>query len=156
VISTIEHFSKDIDDFTTAKMAFLVLSKMASSWGGPDVTPDSSIGNPTTHDALPGFNHFMITRFSPLCWALPTTPTFNPKDTQARQVLAEAGGLQKTIYSKTGVEYAQYLRNGELPSVGMGVELIEEYLSALGRLDLKGFRQFFQVRCSSFRRYAIY
>lgn len=88
----------------------------------------------------------MITRFSPLCWALPTTPTFNPKDAQAKQVLAEAGGLQRTIYSKTGIEYAEYLRNSELPGMGMGADLVEEFLTALGRLDVKGFRQFFPVR----------
>lgn len=145
MISTIEHFAKDVDDFTTAKMAFLVLSKMASSWGGPDIAPDPSNGVTTAQPALPGFSQFMITRFSPLCWALPTTPTFNPKDAQARQVLAEAGGLQRTIYAKTGAEYAEYLRTRELPGMGMGADLIEEYLNALGRLDMKGFRQFFQV-----------
>ncbi|KAL2014578.1 hypothetical protein VTN00DRAFT_2103 [Thermoascus crustaceus] len=144
VISTIEHFAKDVEDFTTAKMAFLVLSKMASSWGGPDIAPDPSNGVTTAQPALPGFSQFMITRFSPLCWALPTTPTFNPKDAQARQVLAEAGGLQRTIYAKTGAEYAEYLRTRELPGMGMGADLIEEYLNALGRLDMKGFRQFFQ------------
>jgi exportin-T len=141
VISTIEHFAKDIDDFTTAKMAFLVLSRMASSWGGPDVANGVS----TTQAALPGFNQFMFTRFSPLCWALPSTPAFNPKDAQARQVLAEAGGLQQTIYSKTGAEYTEYLRTRELPGMGMGTDLVEEYLNALIQLDMKGFRAFFQV-----------
>jgi exportin-T len=88
----------------------------------------------------------MITRFSPLCWALPSTPSFNSKDAQAKQVLAEAGGLQRTIYSKTGMEYLAYLRERELPGMGMGADLIEEFVGALSRLDLKGFRQFFPVR----------
>lgn len=143
VISTIEHFSKDIDDFTTAKMAFSVLSKMSSSWGGPDVIAEASNGTPPSQAPLPGFGQFMITRFSPLCWALPSTPSFNSKDAQAKQVLAEAGGLQRTIYAKTGMEYLTYLRDRELPGMGMGGELIEEFVGALSRLDLKGFRQFF-------------
>jgi len=145
VITTIEHFAKDIDDFTTAKMAFLVLSKMGSSWGGPDIAPVNGAATTTAQTQLPGFGGFMITRFSPLCWALPTTPSFNSKDPQAKQVLVEAGALQRTIYSKTGMEYADYLRTQELPGMGMGAELIEEYLTALSQLDMKGFRQFFPV-----------
>lgn len=134
-------------------MAFLVLSKMASSWGGPDIAPVTNGATPT-QPALPGFSQFMITRFSPLCWALPATPSFNPKDAQARQVLAEAGNLQRTIFSKTGAEYAEYLRTRELPGMGMGADLIEEFLGALSRLDTKGFRQFFQV-CSPTVRFLL-
>ncbi|KAL4862307.1 Exportin-T [Aspergillus spectabilis] len=143
VITTIEHFAKDVDDFTTAKMAFSVLAKMGSSWGGPDIAPAASNGAAATQVALPGFGQFMITRFSPLCWALPATPTFNSKDAVAKQVLAEAGGLQRIIYGKTGMEYIEYLRDRELPGMGMGGDLVEEYVGTLSRLDLRGFRQFF-------------
>ncbi|OJJ80653.1 Ran GTPase-binding protein LOS1 [Aspergillus glaucus CBS 516.65] len=143
LITTIEHFAKDIEDFTTAKMAFSLLSKMGSSWGGPDLAPDASNGTSPQGVTLPGFGQFMISRFSPLCWALPATPSFNSKDAQARQVLAEAGGLQRTIYAKTGMEYLEYLRNQELPSMGMGADLIQEFVGALGGSDVKGFRQFF-------------
>ncbi|KAL2809766.1 Exportin-T [Aspergillus granulosus] len=143
VITTIEHFAKDVDDTTTAKMAFTVLAKMGSSWGGPDIAPAASNGGAAGQVALPGFGQFMITRFSPVCWALPATPSFNSKDAHAKQVLAEAGGLQKIIYGKTGVEYIEYLRDRELPGMGMGGDLAEEYVRALSQLDLKGFRQFF-------------
>lgn len=95
----------------------------------------------------------MISRFSPLCWALPANPSFNSKDAQAKQVLAEAGGLQRTIYAKTGVEYAEYLRNNELPGMGMGGDLIEEFLTALSQLDVRGFRQFFPVWISQPHEY---
>lgn len=145
VITTIEHFAKDIEDFTTAKMAFSLFTRMGSFWGGPDLAPDTSNGTAVQGAPLPGFGQFMITRFSPLCWALPATPTFNSKDAQAKQVLAEAGGLQRTIYAKTGVEYLEYLRASELPSMGMGADLIEEFVGALSRLDMRGFRQFFPV-----------
>ena len=95
--------------------------------------------------AVPGFTNFMITRFSPLCWALPMTPSFNSKDAQAKLVLGEAAALQKVIYSKTGPEYIEWLRTNELPGMGMGHELINEYVGSLEKLDLKGFRHFFQV-----------
>ncbi|PGH17132.1 exportin-T [Helicocarpus griseus UAMH5409] len=143
VITTIEHFARDVDDFPTAKMAFLVLARMSSLWGGPDITQPAN-GENTTESALPGFAQFMISRFSPLCWSLPMTPTFNPKDAQAKQVLGEAASLQKIIYLKTGQEYIEWLRNRELPGLGMGGDLINEYVGSLEQLDLKGFRQFFQ------------
>ncbi|KAJ5099298.1 hypothetical protein N7532_006299 [Penicillium argentinense] len=143
VVTSLEHFAKDIEDYTTAKMAFSVLSKMGLSWGGPDIAPAAANGTAPNRAALPGFGGFMITRFSPLCWALPANPSFNSKDAQAKQVLAEAGTLQRTIYQKTGMEYADYLRNNELPGMGMGSDLIEEFLTALTQLDLRNFRQFF-------------
>lgn len=87
----------------------------------------------------------MQTRFSPLCWAPPTTPGFNAKDAQAKQVLAEAASLQKTIFAKRGQEYLSWLRDVELRGMGMSEETIQEYLGALQTLDVKGFRQFFQV-----------
>ncbi len=148
-------FVKDISDFPTAKLAFSVLTRMSVVWGGPDVVPQ----NPTTSSpastaspqpALPGFDRFMLTRFSPLCWVLPTTPAFNPKDAQAKQVLAEAASLQKTIYAKQGQEYITWLRDVELPGMGMGADTVQEYLRALASLDLKAFRQFFQVRSHRF------
>lgn len=87
----------------------------------------------------------MITRFSPLCWALPANPSFNSKDAQAKQVLAEAGAMQRIIYGKMGMEYIEYLRDRELPGMGMGADLVEEYVGTLSRLDLRSFRQFFPV-----------
>lgn len=119
-------------------MAFSVLICMANAWGG------SESANASQH-AIPGFNQFMFTRFSPLSWTLPSSSGFNPKDGQTRQVLQEAGGLQYSIYSKAGTEYVEYLRGQELPGMGMGPDLVVEYLNALTQSDLKGFRNFFLV-----------
>lgn len=151
VISTIEHLAKDITDFPTAKLAFAVFIRMISTWGGPDlqVQPPSKgnggIIHSTAQPTLPGFDQFMMTRFSPLCWAVPSNPNFNPKDAQGRQVLGEAAGLQKAIYAKTGQEYLTWLRNVELRGMGMDSGIIDEYLRALCNFDLKGFRNFFQA-----------
>ena len=86
-----------------------------------------------------------MTRFSPVCWAIPANPNFNPKDAQGRQVLGEAAGLQKAIYSKTGGEYVTWLRDVELRGMGMDEGTVDDYMNALCNSDAKGFRQFFQV-----------
>ena len=146
VISTIEHFTKDTDDFPTAKMAFQVLSKMCTIWGGPGVVAppkgqhvNGSV-NMASQAALPGFDQFMITRFSPLCWALPTSSTFNAKDAQARQTLSEAAAMQKTIYQKTGDTYLSYLKENELRNMGMDDSMISDYLNKLATLDLRNWK----------------
>lgn len=149
MISTIEHFSKDVTDFPTAKLALIVLTRMVTAWGGPDLPGQSSTVStgdaPVAQPSLPGFDRFMMERFSPLCWALPSDATFNPKDAQGRQVLGEAAGLQKAIYAKTGQAYVTWLRDVELRGMGMDEATTNEYLNALLTFDPKRFRKFFQV-----------
>lgn len=153
VISTIKHLAKDIDDFQTAKLAFSVLTRMVSTWGGPDVDSPSTtagIGNiptaPTqSQPKLPGFDRFMMTTFSPLCWAIPSNSNFDPNDAQGKQVLSEAALLQRAILAKTGQEYLTWLRDVELSGMGMDNNTIDEYLRALCNNDAKGFQRFFQV-----------
>jgi len=50
----------------------------------------------------------LIQRFSATCWAVPTSPGFNPKDAQAKIVLGEIGGVQKAIYQKAGDDFITY------------------------------------------------
>ena len=150
VITTIEHLAIDVSDYPTAKFAFSVLSRMVQTWGGPDLYPQQSqlygsLAPANPQPILPGFDSFMIERFSPLCWAMPCSPNFNSKDAQAKQTLGEAAGLQKAIFLKTGQEYLATLKNSELRNMGMGDADIEEYLKALCNLDVRGFKQFFQV-----------
>ena len=158
-VSTIELLAKDISDLPTARYSLVVLIRMIASWGGPDVVaqPSSQSSTPSnkppsnglSRNKLEGFDQFMITRFSPLCWALPSNPAFDPKDAQAKQVLLEAAGLQKAIYAKTGQEYLTYLKNVELSGMGMDGAGIEEYLSNLCGTDLRGFQEYFRVCCAS-------
>lgn len=146
IISSIEHLARDVEDFPSAKMALLLLSRMCTTWGGPDVisvTGQTTLDTPTPSPALAGFDQFMITRFSPLCWALPSNPSFNSKDAQARQALAEAAGLQKTIYTKTGQQYLTWLQNNELRNMGMNDAMINDYLQKLATMDMKNFKSFF-------------
>ncbi len=124
---------------------------MVFTWGGPDLQVQSLAiedGNPhygSPQPSLPGFDRFMMTTFSPTCWAIPSNRNFDPKDAQGKQVLGEAAALQKAIYSKTGQEYLTWLRDAELSRVGMDGGTIEEYLRALCTLDTKEFQLFFKV-----------
>ncbi|KAL8783023.1 MAG: hypothetical protein Q9213_004920 [Squamulea squamosa] len=138
VITTIELLAKDASDFPTAKLAFAVLTRMVITWGGPDVQS----GSP--QPSLSGFDRFMMERFSPLCWSLPSQPNFDAKDAQGKQAMAEAAGLQKAIYIKTGEEYLNFLRNTGLSRMGMDAGTVDEYLRALSTSDAKTFKQYFQ------------
>jgi len=151
VIESIEHFTKDISDPTTAKMAFQLLARMCMVWGGEDVVPGQIPADMTQpgQQALPGFKQFMTTRFSPLCWAMPSNPNFNPKDGQSRQVLMEAAALQKTIYAKNGQEYIAYLRNTELPNLGLQGPMLEDFFVKLTTLDVKAWKSWFAKFVSS-------
>lgn len=119
---------------------------MVFTWGGSG-TQGSNGGTPSQglQQKLPGFNQFMMTTFSPLCWAVPSNPNFDPKDAQGKQVLGEAAALQKAIYTQTGQEYLTYLQDVELSGMGMDSTTINEYLSALSQPDSKAFQQFFKV-----------
>ena len=152
VISTIEHLARDINDFPTAKLSLNVLGRMVTTWGGPDIVPYSAVTRGASQAdeegkaKLEGFDQFMITRFSPLCWAIPSNVNFDSKDAQGKQVLGEAAALQKAIYSKSGQDYLTYLRNVELTGMGMDAGTIEEYLKALSTMEVKAFQQYFKVR----------
>lgn len=146
LIKTIEHFTKDISDPTTAKMSFSLLSRMCLVWGGADLVPNQilvSDVNPVSTQELPGFKSFMMTRFSPLCWAVPMAPGFNAKDGQTRLVLMEAAGLQKTIYAKCGAEYLQYLKSTELPGIGLQGQMQDEFITKLSESDYKSWKSWF-------------
>jgi exportin-T len=150
LISTLEHFTKDHNDFSSAKLAFTTLSKMATTWGGPDVVAQNgSMTGASPQPVLPGFDRFMIERFSPLVWALPGNTEFNPRDAQARQVLGEAAGMQNAIYTKTGQEYIRYLEETELRNLGLDPNGVREYIEALTTSNSKKFRSYFQVRLFS-------
>ena len=153
-ISMIELLAKDVSDLPTAKLSLAVLIRMVATWGGPDVVaqvpyqsgaPANKVTNGDAFYKLEGFDQFMMTRFSPLCWALPSNPAFDAKDAQGKQALAEAAGLQKAIYTKTGQEYLTYLRDVELSRMGMNSGIIEEYLQNLCNSDVKGFQNYFKV-----------
>lgn len=137
---------------------------MSSTWGGPDVVPSTTTRQASTNKtnagddtaltstapALPGFDRFMIERFSPVGWRILSNPSLETGDAQTRTVIWEVAALQKTIYAKTGVEFVEHLRGVYFPNENFPQAPAEEYLQALQTLDQKAFRQFFQVKCFLF------
>lgn len=116
---------------------------MVQTWGGSGA---EALENGVPQQLkLPGFDNFMMTTFSPLCWAVPSNPNFDPKDAQGKQVLGEAAALQKVIYAQIGQVFLDYLRNVELSGMGMDAGTINEYLGTLCNADTKAFQQFFKV-----------
>ena len=130
---------------------------MVLTWGGPDIvsqamgTQAGSLSDDVRKSKLEGFDRFMMTRFSPLCWAIPSNPNFDAKDAQGRQVLIEAAALQKGIYQKCGQDYSDYLRTIELSGMGMSSQNVDDYLNALANMELRAFQQYFKVDLTCIR-----
>jgi exportin-T len=147
IISAVEHFARDPTDLLTARSAFGIINRMVTVWGGPDVMPVAvshpPLNSPTDvagSPMIPGFDTFIISRFSPLSWAIPSTPGFKAKDPNARQLIYEIAGMQQEILKKTGQAYLAAL-SLELQSMGAGEQDIEGYMLKL-RGENKGFRDF--------------
>lgn len=85
-----------------------------------------------------------MTRFSSLCWSVPSTAGFDPKDPQARQVLFELASLQTEILKKNGAVYLERVRE-ELRGIGVASPGLEEFLKNLTQASEreKAFKQFF-------------
>ena len=141
IVATIEHFAKDGGEHTDSKLALTVFTKMCSTWGGPDI-PNIANNSATPNPRLPNFDQFMITRLTPITWGVMTRPAFDAKDAQSVRSLSEIAVLQQTILSKTGQKYLSWLRDSELPRLGMQEAGIDEYLNALMRTDSKSFKNF--------------
>ncbi|KAH8707162.1 Exportin-T [Phaeosphaeriaceae sp. PMI808] len=151
IITSIETFARDTHDYPTARIAISVLIRMTNVWSGPDKvgpganqTPTSPV---TTQSPLPGFENFVMERFSPLAWSIPASPGFNSKDAQAKQVLYEAANLQTEIVKKVGEPYVERLKC-DLTGNGVGGDDVDQYLRTLagaleGAKKEKQWRNFF-------------
>jgi exportin-T len=111
-----------------------VLVRMIGVWCGPDKvgpganqTPTSPV---TTQAPLPGFENYVLERFSPLAWSVPAAPGFNSKDAQTRQVLIEVASLQTEIVKKVGEPYVERLRS-DLSGNGVSPDGVDQYLRTL-------------------------
>jgi len=151
VISSIETFARDTHDYPTARLAIFVLIRMISVWSGPDkVGPganNTSTSSTTPQAPLPGFDNYIVDRFSPLVWSIPASPGFNAKDAQAKQVLYETANLQLEIIKKIGEPFVARLKS-DLSGMGLGDEDQDQYLRTLataleGAKKEKEWRNFF-------------
>jgi exportin-T len=122
---------------------------MTSTWGGPDVPlPQTTDTNspppsPTTiapAPVFPGFDTFAITRFSPLSWAIPSSPEFRIVDPGSRALVYDIAAFQQEILKKTGIAYLDALAR-ELGGMGLGEADTQVYMQKL-RGNAKEFREF--------------
>ena len=144
LISTLEHFCRDASDYGTAKLAYGVLTRMTVVWGGPDLTVPPNTSNPqNSAPTMPGFDAFIMQRFSPMSWSLISSPSFNSKDAQARSALGEAAILQWTILRKCGAEYERHLRESEMRGMGITDDIAADYIGRLEGKEPREFKKFF-------------
>lgn len=124
---------------------------MINVWSGPDkVGPGANTTTTSpvaTQAPLPGFDNYVVDRFSPLAWSIPGTSGFNSKDAQAKQVLHEAANLQTEIVKKVGEPFVDRLKS-DLGGMGVGSDGIDQYLRTLagaleGPKKEKEWRNFF-------------
>lgn len=134
IISSVETYSRDTSDYQTARVAIFVLIRMVAVWGGPDKVGPGANATPASPDAtqapLPGFENYVVEKFSPLTWSVPASPGFNAKDIQARMVLKETASLQHEIVKKVGESYIERLKS-DLGGMGIGEEGQDQYLRTL-------------------------
>ncbi|KAH6620398.1 Exportin-T [Boeremia exigua] len=149
VITSIETFARDTRDYQTARLAICVVIRMIDVWSGPDKVGPGANSTPTTPgtEPLPGFDNYVLERFSPLVWSIPAAPGFNSKDAQAKQVLHETANLQTEIIKKVGEPYVERLRS-DLSGMGVGGDVVDQYLRTLagafeGSKKEKEWRSFF-------------
>jgi exportin-T len=104
---------------SSSKLAFGLMTRMATIWGGPDVANSGAAPSP----AIPNFDQFLVEHFHALCWDVINDPNFRPSDAQSRQILAEIATLEATIWAKTGDLMAHHLRRQQSSSPGTGAFL---------------------------------
>lgn len=125
LISSIILLAKNVShkngDLGTSRLAYSVLIKMVTLWGGPDITqPGQPPSSQSPAPSLPGFDQFMIQQLNPVCWDVLRDPEFLPAgDARVRHVLVEIASLLQTIYSKTGNTFIEHLQISYFPSLGI-------------------------------------
>ncbi|KAK6822965.1 hypothetical protein PG987_014510 [Apiospora arundinis] len=158
LITSILGLARDVDpasgNLPVSRIAFALLGKMTSVWGGPDVAnisanPSAPSGTPTP--SIPGFDQFFIDRFHTICWEVLRDPNFKPSnDAQTRQVLTEIAGLEQAIYLKTGDAFIQNLQSSVFPAVGIdGSDFLRAMTTST---DRKTFTKYLQELQRSMQR----
>ena len=144
LVSSIINIAKTLThgNLVPSRIAFNVLARMATQWGGPDV---ATVGeNPVTTGAaapaIPGFDQFMIDQFHGLCWSVLQDAGFRPNsDAQSRQILNEIAGIQQVIYAKTGDAFVRHMQTVTFPQLGIdGTEYLRVLTTSVERKPIVG------------------
>ncbi|KAH8668307.1 armadillo-type protein [Xylariales sp. PMI_506] len=155
LVTSILNLAKDVGsgNLPASRLAFVLLTKMAGVWGGPDIAniapnPSAPAGPPAP--AIPGFDQFLLDRFHPVCWDVMRDPMFRPsQDAQSKQVLMEIAGLEQAIYLKTGETFIRHLQTSLFPALGMdGNDFLRPLTTST---DRKAFSKYLQELQRSLR-----
>ncbi len=147
ILALATEIDPDSGNLPASKIAFSLLTKMASVWGGPDVASISE--NPTTlgspSPVIPGFDQLiLIDRFHSACWQVLLNERFRPStDAQTKQVLNEIASLQQAIYLKTGEGFIRHLQSTLFPQLRInGDEFLRSMTTST---DRKAFAKYLQA-----------
>ncbi|KAI1169840.1 Exportin-T [Nemania sp. FL0916] len=147
VLALATEIEPESGNIAASKIAFSLLTKMTTVWGGPDVATISA--NPTTlgspSPVIPGFDQLiLIDRFHSACWQVLFNEQFRPSaDAQTKQVLNELAGLEQAIYLKTGQSFVLHLQSTLFPRVNVNED---EFLrSMITSTDRKTFAKYLQT-----------
>ncbi|KAI8980264.1 armadillo-type protein [Pilobolus umbonatus] len=135
ILQTLLHFAKDNSDATTQKMSFGVMLKMVQSWA-------STAQQPST---VPGFDQFVYNELLPATFAVPMSSAFNLADGQSILVFGEMTGIQKTMCTKQGAEFIEYMNKVFFPSIQCPSETAERYCQAVQQCEGRQFKKYFQT-----------
>ena len=84
----------------------------------------------------------------PLCFRAPAQPHFDLKDAASLPLLEAIASLQIAMLAKIGSDFLAYLRDQQLPSLGVPPELASEYARVLGEGDPRQLRDFLRQQLS--------
>ncbi|KAL1916477.1 uncharacterized protein VTP21DRAFT_5668 [Calcarisporiella thermophila] len=139
ILQSILHYASDTSNVQSQKLAFGILLKMVNAWAENQANGTNSSVN------LPGFDQFVYGDLVRACFEVPAKPGFDLTDGQTVLVVGEIALLQRAIFERGGAAFADYLREGYLPSIQCPPSLADEYVQALQQLDAKNFKKYFQT-----------
>jgi exportin-T len=142
-VGAVEEFARDPSELHTARLALATITRMIATWAGKASAgqkANGAVNGTGVEEGIPGFDTFAISRLSPLAWAIPASPQFKAGDAGGRLLLQEVASMQHELYSRTGMEYGNALRD---QLMGMGVQEgdLQVYLEKLSG-DSKLFKDF--------------
>ncbi|KAI9891777.1 MAG: pre-tRNA nuclear export protein [Vezdaea aestivalis] len=130
LLSTCVSFAKDSSDPSITRLAFSVFSKMCSTWG--------SMGSD-----LPGFKAFCFETLVPLCWSMPSDPSFDVRAPQFRLVLNEIATLHQTMYGAYHEEFIE--RTQQVVGSSISESKIDPFIYEVKKMNDRDFRRWFLV-----------
>ncbi|EGC32961.1 hypothetical protein DICPUDRAFT_155048 [Dictyostelium purpureum] len=101
------------------KACFVILKKMIDDYA------------PGGAHHINGFEQFLFGQMVPLCFEVPLSPQFNINDFASNQIILEIGKSLKSISSKYGDNFLNFLKNSILPKLNVTSEFTDQFLKLL-------------------------